>query len=120
MVKKVYLLVAIAYTLALIVASLITLNAVPSLGSSFDDKIYHVIAYLGLAGLWTFYFKPFKTKDIPFKVFFAAAFLGFILELLQYLFNPNRTYDTYDLIANSIGALFGTLIARQINIYELK
>ena len=114
------LLVSIAYTLVLVIASLINLNGLPSLGSSFDDKIYHLVAYLGLALLWVFYFKPFKAKYIPFIVFCSAAFLGFILELLQYLVNPNRTYDTYDLIANTIGAAFGTLIAVQLNIYKLK
>ncbi|WP_299098691.1 VanZ family protein [uncultured Winogradskyella sp.] len=120
MVKKVLLALSVTYTLALIIASLITLKGVPSLGSSFDDKIYHVIAYAGLAFLWANYFKPFKTKYTPFYVFFCAAFLGFILELLQYAVNPNRTYDTYDLIANSIGAMFGTLIALQLNIDKLK
>ncbi|WP_197429348.1 VanZ family protein [Winogradskyella endarachnes] len=106
--------------MTLIIASLITLKAVPSLGSSFDDKIYHIVAYTGLAFLWTSTYKPFKTRYIPFVVFFLSAFLGFILELLQYLVNPNRTYDTYDLIANGLGAMFGTLIAVQINVYKLK
>jgi len=112
------LLVSIGYTLALIISSLINLNGVPSLGSSFDDKIYHVVAYLGLAFLWVNYFKPFKAKYIPFVIFFAAVLVGFLLEILQYLLNPNRTYDTFDLIANSIGALFGTLIAVQFNILK--
>lgn len=114
------LLVSIAYTLALVIASLISLKSVPSLGSSFDDKIYHVVAYLGLTLLWVSYVKPYKIKRLIFVVFGAAVFLGFILELLQYLVNPNRTYDTYDVIANSIGAVFGTLIASKLNIYKLK
>lgn len=114
------LLVSIAYTLALVIASLINLHGVPSLGSSFDDKIYHIVAYLGLSFLWVTYFKPNKTKNILLIICFAATFLGFILELLQYLVNANRTYDTYDLIANTIGAIFGTLIASKLNIYKLK
>lgn len=112
------LLVSIGYTLALIIASLISLHGVPSLGFSFDDKIYHIVAYLGLAFLWVNYFKPFKAKYVPYAILFTAAFLGFILELLQYLVNPNRTYDTYDMIANSIGAIFGTLIASQLRIFK--
>lgn len=111
---------SITYTLTLVIASLINLQGVPSLGSSFDDKIYHVVAYFGLSILWVFYFKPFKTKYIPFIVFFTVVLLGFILELLQYAMNNNRTYDTYDLIANSIGAIFGTLIASQLSIFKLK
>ena len=119
MVKKILLLIAVAYTLALIVASLISLNGVPSLGSSFDDKIYHIVAYFGLALLWVFYFKPFNSKYTPVLIFFAAAFLGFVLELLQYLVSSNRTYDTYDMIANSIGAIFGTLFASKISVEKL-
>ncbi|WP_175455515.1 VanZ family protein [Winogradskyella thalassocola] len=113
------LLVSVAYTLALVIASLITLHGVPSFGTSFDDKIFHIVAYLGLTLLWVLYVNPNKKGRLLFIVCFAAIFLGFILELLQYLVNPNRTYDTYDLIANSIGAIFGTLIASKINISKL-
>ena len=119
MVRKMLLLVSIAYTLALVIASLITLHGVPSLGSSFDDKIFHIVAYFGLTLLWVLFVKPLKNKRILYTICFTAVFLGFILELLQYFLNPNRTYDTYDLIANSIGAIFGTLIASKINIEKL-
>lgn len=113
------LLVSVAYVLILVIASLITLNGVPSLGSSFDDKIYHITAYLGLTLLWGLYVNYFNKPKLLYIVFFAAIFLGFILELLQYFVNPNRTYDTYDLLANSIGAIFGTLIASKMIRYKL-
>ena len=119
-VKKGLLLIAIFYTLPLVVASLITLKGVPSLGSSFDDKIYHVVAYFCLTLIWGLYVKYFKSIRLLFIVCVAAILLGFILELLQYFVNSNRTYDTYDLIANSIGAIFGTLIASQINMSKIK
>ena len=120
MLRKFLLLVATVYTLALVIASLITINGVPSLGSSFDDKIYHVVAYLILAFLWTLYIKPFKTRYLPLFVFCAVVLLGYILELLQYLLNANRTYDTLDLIANTTGALIGTFIAVKLKILKLK
>ena len=120
MLRKLLLSVAIVYTILLVITSLITLNGVPSLGSTFDDKIYHVVAYTILALLWGFYFKPLKTKYISLLVFFATVLLGFILELLQYLVNSNRTYDTYDLIANTIGAIFGTFIAIKLHTIKLK
>jgi len=110
------LLLSVTYTLTLVIASLITLEGVPSIGTSFDDKVFHVVAYLGLTLLWVLYANPKKKSRLYYSICFAAIFFGFILELLQYLLNPNRTYDTYDLIANSIGAIFGTLIASKINI----
>jgi VanZ family protein len=119
-VKKLLLSVAIAYTIALIVATLITLNGVPSLGSSFDDKIYHFLAYVGLAILWITYFKPNKRKYTLSFVFIVVILLGVLLELIQHQLNPNRTYDTYDLMANCLGVTIGTLIAARLHILKLK
>jgi VanZ family protein len=118
--RKLLLSIAIVYTILLVISSLITLNGLPSLGSSFDDKIYHIVAYTILASLWGFYFKPFKIKYISLLVFFATVLLGFILELLQYLVNSNRSYDTFDLIANTIGAMIGTFIIIKLHIHKLK
>lgn len=120
MLKKLLLLVAIVYTIALVIVSIINLNGVPSLGSSFDDKIYHFIAYLGLAFLWITYYKPSQKKNILVIVFFIVILFGFILELLQNKINPNRTYDTYDILANCLGVTFGTKVARGLNIFKLK
>jgi VanZ family protein len=118
-VKKFLLLVAIIYTLGLTVVSLINLNGVPSLGSSFDDKIYHLVAYLGLAFLWVTYFKSSQRKYNVLIIFLATFLFGVFLELIQHQINPNRTFDTYDLTANCVGVILGTLIALKINIYKL-
>ena len=120
MVKKILLPVAIIYTIWLTVVSLINLKSVPSLGSSFDDKIYHLLAYLLLAFLWVTYFKPHSKKHATLIVFSCTIIFGAALELMQHQLNPNRTYDSYDLIANCLGVILGTLIAIKINIYKLK
>ncbi|WP_299115788.1 VanZ family protein [uncultured Winogradskyella sp.] len=120
MVKKLLLTASIGYTIVLIIVSLVNLNSVPSLGSSFDDKIYHCIAYLVLAFLWMTYFKPSSKKYIRVIVFTCVILFGIILELIQHILNPNRTYDNYDLMANCIGVLLGTLIAIRLHIITLK
>ena len=121
MLRKLLLLIATIYTIALAVVSLITLNGVvPRLGSSFDDKIYHIVAYLILAAIWMLYLEPYKLKVRPLFVFGAVVCFGFTLEILQYLLNPNRTYDTLDVIANTIGAIIGTFIGLKLNIDKLK
>lgn len=119
MVKKVLLLIAIIYTIWLIVVSLINLNNVPSLGSSFDDKIYHVLAYLILGFLWVTYFKSSQKRHINVSVFISVILFGVVLELMQHQLNHNRTYDSYDLIANCLGVTIGTLIAIRLNIFKL-
>lgn len=119
MVKKALLLVAIVYTIWLTTVSLINLKNVPSLGLSFDDKIYHFIAYFVLASLWVTYFKTSPKKHVVLLVFVCTISFGITLELLQHQLNPNRTYDTYDLMANCIGVIVGTLIATKQNIIKL-
>jgi VanZ family protein len=118
--KRLLLVVAIGFTICLTIASLINLSGVPSLGSSFDDKIYHLGAYFVLAFLWVSYFKFSQKKYILLITFLCTLLFGVVLELMQHQLNPNRTYDTYDLIANCLGVMLGTLIAVQINIYKLK
>ncbi|WP_111684976.1 VanZ family protein [Winogradskyella tangerina] len=120
MVKKLLLLAAIGYTILLVIVYLINLNGVPQLGSSFDDKIYHFLAYFVLAGLWITYFKNFKNEIKLYKVFVGMILFGIVLELVQHQFNPNRTYDTLDLLANCLGVIVGTLIAARLNIIKLK
>ena len=111
---------AIIYTIVLVVVSLINLSGVPSLGSSFDDKIYHLIAYLGFSFLWITYVKRVRKNNNISFAFIAVILFGVVLELIQHQLNPNRTYDTIDLIANCTGVVFGTLIAIKFDILKLK
>ncbi len=120
MAKKLLLLAAIAYTILLVIVSLINLSGVPSLGSSFDDKIYHFLAYFLLAALWITFFKTYQENYKLFHVFIGIMLFGIGLELVQHQFNANRTYDTLDLLANCLGVLVGTLIAARIDIIKLK
>ena len=112
--------VAVIYTLALIIATFINLNGVPSLGSSFDDKIYHFFFFLCLASLWTMYFKSKKKKGVLWLVFVIVILFGVLLEVMQHQLNQNRTYDNYDLLANCFGVIIGTLIASRLDIIKLK
>ena len=120
MVKKLLLPVTIVYTLVLVIATFINLSGVPSLGSSFDDKIYHFAAYFGLAILWITYFKPIKKKYTLVVVFVCVVLFGVALEIIQHQLNPNRTYDNLDLLANCLGVVVGTLIAVKLDIIKLK
>lgn len=119
MVKKLLLVASIIYTIALTTASLITLSGVPSLGSSFDDKIYHLLAYLVLALLWSLYFKLAIKKYSWVRILLSLIMFGVVLELFQHRINPNRTYDTYDLLANCLGVILGTLIVTVVNVNKL-
>ncbi len=119
--RRLLLIGAIAYTVALTTVSFINLSGVPSLGSSFDDKIYHVAAYVILGGIWITCIKHYSRTKKALLITFVITFLyGIIIEIMQHQLNPNRTYDNYDLLSNCIGVLFGTFIAVRINVFKLK
>lgn len=119
MLKTLLLLVSVFYTVILIVVSLINLNSVPSLGSSFDDKLYHLVAYFILGFLWMTYVKIGLLKKKTLQVTLILLVFGIVLELIQHQINPNRTFDALDMAANCIGVILGILIASIINIYKL-
>lgn len=119
MVKKVLFLAAVVYTIALVIVTLVDLNDVPSLGSSFDDKIYHVLAYVGLGFLWITYVRPSKSKRTFFYVLGILLCFGIFLELIQNQVNSNRTFDILDLFSNCVGISLGTIVAKYYNIYKL-
>ncbi|NNE32618.1 MAG: VanZ family protein [Winogradskyella sp.] len=114
------MLTSIGYTIALIVVSFINLNNVPKLGSGYDDKVYHICAYLILGFLWMVYVKPLAKKRLALKVILVTSLFGILIESLQHQLNPNRTFDILDIVANCIGAVIGTLIASRLYILKLK
>jgi glycopeptide antibiotics resistance protein len=118
-VKKVLFLAAVVYTIALVIVTLVDLNDVPSLGSSFDDKIYHVLAYVGLGFLWLTYFRPIISKAGFLYVLAVLLVFGMFLELIQHQINSNRTFDILDLFSNCLGIVLGTIVANYCNIYKL-
>ena len=119
MAKTLLFLTALGYTIALIVVSFISIDGVPSLGSDFDDKIYHGIAYLLLSFLWGLYskFKPIKFRYV--RVIISTILFGIIIESLQHKINPNRVFDLNDIAANCLGVLLGTLFAVPLNVNKL-
>jgi VanZ family protein len=58
--------------------------------------------------LWSFYLKPFKFIEL--KVFLIATIYSVLIEICQGTICINRSFDLYDIIANTIGAGFGVLI----------
>lgn len=115
MLKKAALFIALSYTIALATVSLINLSGkLPDLKIDYGDKIFHFLAYGLLCLLWyvVFYFKveyP-KKKSILYAILFAVLF-GIIIEVLQGTLTAHRSFDVYDAIANSLGALLtGTLL----------
>ena len=102
--------ITVYYTLFLIILSLIP---VPDLGfPKFQlleiDKLAHFIMYFSLTILWFFAAKNFYNSN--FKLLLFAIFFGFVLEIFQHILPFGRYFDLGDLVANSLGVIFGIFI----------
>lgn len=86
------------------------------------DKVSHFAAYGLLSVLigWG-YFKQHQPRVIGTSKLSNQAFLvilvigftyGVLMELMQYLFLPNRYFEYGDMLANFIGSFFGLLLIR--------
>ncbi|WP_298894135.1 VanZ family protein [uncultured Psychroserpens sp.] len=118
--KKWALPIVIAYAIALTIGSLVHIGSIPSLGFSFDDKIYHFLAYFVFTIL---VFNYFNTKQIHRAILISACIVvvyGIIIEVLQNMITSYRTLDVYDVVANALGVVFATLGLKFRNKLKLK
>ena len=113
MLKKKYLVLsfALAYTIVLLYLTLgnpVELDM--PIKFEFQDKVYHFIAYLGFACIWSYFSVISKFEKGILKAFRATLIFGVILEIIQEWINPMRTFDILDLVANCFGVILGTII----------
>ena len=87
------------------------MDGMPSIGTDYDDKIYHFVAYFILAVLWFYAFRYHSSKrKIAYIVLSCIAF-GIIIEAIQGKLTADRVGDILDIVANIIGIMLGTLFA---------
>ena len=110
----------VLYAIILLVLSLASLRGVPSLGTSFDDKIGHFGAYFIFTLLIFNYCNSLKVKSALFYAFIIASSYGFIMELLQKLLTTGREFDLYDALANAFGAVLAVLFVTIFRKLKLK
>ena len=113
MLKNIVFFSSISYTLALLTVCLITLNNLPDIGVSYGDKIFHFFAYCLLTLLWVYTFTlKFKwpQKKAMLVAVFGAVLYGILIEVLQGSVTTSRSFDYYDALANSLGALLTSVV----------
>lgn len=123
MLKKLVFVATLLYTSALALVCLIRLNNLPDVGVSFGDKIFHFLAYALLMLLWfgTFFYNfNFKTKKAITWAFVFSVVFGMVIEVLQGTVTDFRSFDVYDAVANTIGALLTAVILWIIKTLQVK
>ena len=72
------------------------------------DKFIHVILFGGLVLFWGFYLKRTdsrKEQRFIVIIILSSIALGIILEFIQLFFIPDRSFDKWDILADSAGAV---------------
>ncbi len=109
--------IAVSYSIALTIGSLVKPIAVKTTISNID-KLLHLGAYFGLAILWLLYIHVLKMSLhrnwASSKIYFGTASLliiyGIVIEVLQGSTTTYRTPDVWDVLANTIGVILGSLL----------
>jgi VanZ family protein len=107
--KYFLLVITICYTLVLGFVSLATFSSLPEIGTGYDDKIFHCLAYGVLFLLWYFTLNSLKAAKPIFSAIIVSLIYGIIIEVLQGQITTNRQLDVFDAIANLVGITIAAL-----------
>ena len=76
-----------------------------------SDKTYHFIAYflLMLSWLYAFFKKKSFTQHVKY-IIIGCIFFGIIIEILQGITTTYRTSSFLDVVANTLGVVFASIV----------
>lgn len=79
------------------------------------DKYVHFLFYFIFVSLWYLFLnKKNPNPKNKIVVLISAISFGILMEICQGLFTTTRTPDILDVLANSVGAIFGLLFITTI------
>ena len=110
MLKNILLVVALLYTIALALVSLLNASNLPKIRIDNGDKFAHAIAYSLLCFMWYLVFKTHKLAKALLIAACVSIIYGILLEVLQGTLTEARVPDIYDILANCIGVAFISII----------
>ena len=107
---------ALLWTIAITVASLISVGEMPKVDLPGNDKTIHFLFYFVLTLLWYVALeRKYKNRLLKFLIVGASIIYGIIIEILQGVLTQNRQADVYDALANSAGAFLALLVIFWLN-----
>jgi VanZ like family len=116
-----YLILPVGWTLLTIVLLCLPGSAIPDAGffgmEGFDniDKVVHVILFGGIVLFWGLYMRYRRDQQRSawklIVLFISISItLGVVLEYIQFYFIPFRSFDKYDIVADSAGAIVAGML----------
>ena len=108
--NRVFLFLAIVYTIALAAICLVSNDGLPYFGTNYEDKIYHLIAYGIFCFLWYKVLDDLKIKRPILIALIVSIIYGTIIEALQGQLTTTRDASITDIAANIVGAVIISLI----------
>ncbi|MDT0557720.1 VanZ family protein [Ichthyenterobacterium sp. W332] len=109
LVRKHAFFIFISYLLLILVLSFITIQEVEVVDETFDDKIFHCIAYFVMVVFAFNYTVKTSVKYAPLLCSLFCFSYGTIIEILQPRLSEYRAFDYYDIVANTLGIVFAVL-----------
>jgi len=73
------------------------------------DKIVHICFFAALLFLWRNAFSE-AHNNITILLLFSSFLYGLLIEIIQSKWVPNRSFDAYDIVADSAGAVIGIYV----------
>ena len=101
---------ALFYSISILILSLVNLSDIKMIKLETSDKVYHAISYALMIFFWLLYYKiKFKTVSSKQNLTLVLFIIGFgiIIEYLQLILTSYRSFDWWDVIANTAGVLIG-------------
>lgn len=114
-----YNVASILWTLLILVLCLMPGHDLPSVEIFEIDKVAHFGIYLILALLMYYGWRkqssfPSLHKNTMIKILILTSSYGFAVEIMQELFTTDRHFELLDALANSIGAVAGSLLGMSL------
>ena len=102
---------ALFWTIAITIASLVSLSNMPRVNVLGKDKTVHFLFYFVLTLTRNFALqKKYKNWALKYIIVFVVIGYGIVIEVLQEVLTKTRQADLYDVIANSAGALVALIV----------
>ncbi len=113
MAKKIWLCVALGWTLVIAVLCLVSFNELPQVKIEGADKYVHATFHFLFAIFWYQYFTAdsvMPKRRVLGKVLSLSIIYGCLIEIAQECFTTTRHADIKDVLANFTGAALAVLL----------